>query len=105
MLIVNENRTEVFRASDIVHISQGENGCIVGWSILAHNSKQPDLYFGRYDSPEAAGIALRCLIDAMVSDVDLFQMPSKNDSVVSVNTAKSASGLSYRQGKTNGKNH
>lgn len=104
MLIVNANRTEVFRASDIVHISQGDNCCIVGWSVLAQNSKQPDLFFGRYDSPESAGRALSFLIKAIVSDNELYFMPIKDDPAIAVNTAKSASVLSYRQGKTNRKN-
>lgn len=106
MLIINDNKSEAVRAEDIVHISQGDNKTIVAWSILAVNRKEPDIFLGRYDSSESAGIAFRLLIDAMQNaEKDVFYMPHKDDAQVKVNTAKSASILSYRQGKTNGKNH
>ena len=106
MIIINDNRTEAVRAADIVHISQGDNKTIVAWSILAVSRKEPDIFLGRYDSTEAAGIAFRMLIEALrEQDDDIFFMPERNDPALKVNTAKTASVLSYRQGKTNGKNH
>lgn len=106
MLIVNSAKTECVRSSDLVHLSQGDNCCVVAWSILAHGGKTPDIFLGRYDNPETAGIAFRMLIDAIAEDrSEVFYMPEKNDPAFKINTQKHASGLSYRQGKTNGKNH
>ena len=105
MLIVNDNRTEVVRAEDIVHIMQGDNRRIVARTILCKDSPKPDVFLGSYESSEQAGIALNMLLEAMLDGRDVFFMPVSTDPALKVNTHKSTGGLSYRQGKTNGKNH
>ena len=106
MLIINDRRDEAVRSEDIVHISQGTNCAVVAWTILCRNSKEPDIFLGRYESPEQAGKAFNQLVDALVMGDDiLFRMPRRDDPGMKVDSVSRSSGLAYRQGKTNGKNH
>lgn len=102
MLIVSNDGRLVVDSDHIAKVEAGDK-LVTAYTSTNVNMK-PDVYLGKYDNRLQTGRALNMLIDAWLSNDEIFHMPDIGDPMMKVEDIMHGSGgFSERKPKTTGK--